>query len=375
MNTIEVPLANLEKFFSKLAKLQKKAARNNAGEINATKLDQTSRSVTFAIDAPTVIHKTGWNLHGVVDWTHDEPVLRTVANTGCESTFINERFHCDHCNTTRYRTETFIIEKNGTRREVGRTCLKDFLDEGDVSRILERATLIREIDEFCADHEFDDLRNNPSHFDLNSTLVSTAAVIRNYGWVSVTSARESEDELTATRDLVADPDTMKKIKIEEADRETAQNAIEWAASTTADTDYLNAIRIIAKDGWCSRKELGIAASMVSAYHNEQRKQAVKELSENLMKGAAQVPQADDRIHVVGTIVKRDRKETAYGLRELMTVLDDRGFKLWGGCPEAINEASEGDRVSFFARVTKSDTDDTFGFFKRPTKVKIEEEDA
>lgn len=68
-----------------------------------------------------------------------------------------------------------------------------------------------------------------------------------------------------------------------------------------------------------------------------------------------------------------------GPGQTLTILDDRGFKVWGYAPIvkvpvriggriAARERVDwykGDRITMEAWVTASDTDPTFGFFKRP----------
>lgn len=99
------------------------------------------------------------------------------------------------------------------------------------------------------------------------------------------------------------------------------------------------------------------------------------------------PVVEGKIRVTGKIVSMKWQDSAYGpggsLK--MVVLDDRGFKVWGTVPRALEgvgqyfdeDADEtrfdggverGDRVSFTATVEVSDRDETFGFFKRPTKA-------
>lgn len=59
----------------------------------------------------------------------------------------------------------------------------------------------------------------------------------------------------------------------------------------------------------------------------------------------------------------------------MTVRDDRGFTVYGTVPNALFDLHGGDlrdlrgcEVSFRARLTRSDRDETFGFFSRPTQI-------
>jgi len=88
-----------------------------------------------------------------------------------------------------------------------------------------------------------------------------------------------------------------------------------------------------------------------------------------------VPDTDERIVITGEVVSVATQENDYGEREVMTVEDDRGFKVWGTVPQRLLEASytgelKGERVTFRAIVQRSDRDESFGFFKRPTKAEI-----
>jgi hypothetical protein len=88
-----------------------------------------------------------------------------------------------------------------------------------------------------------------------------------------------------------------------------------------------------------------------------------------------VPDTSERIVITGEVVSIATKENDYGEREVMTVEDDRGFKVWGTVPQKLIEASytgelKGERVTFTATVQRSDRDESFGFFKRPTKAEI-----
>lgn len=74
------------------------------------------------------------------------------------------------------------------------------------------------------------------------------------------------------------------------------------------------------------------------------------------------------IKVIGEIISRYVKDTAYGSRSVMTVRDDRGFTVWGSVPSIEDRIEKGDRVEFVANIERSDSDETFGFFKRPRKT-------
>ena len=55
----------------------------------------------------------------------------------------------------------------------------------------------------------------------------------------------------------------------------------------------------------------------------------------------------------------------------MLVRDDRGFKVWGSVPAAIeDDVVKGVRVTLIANIETSKDDATFGFFKRPRKAQV-----
>lgn len=74
------------------------------------------------------------------------------------------------------------------------------------------------------------------------------------------------------------------------------------------------------------------------------------------------------IVIEGEIVKTDVKWYGDDARSVMTVKDDRGFRVWGTVPAGITDSVAGDRVRFKATVEASDRDEYFGFFKRPTQA-------
>lgn len=101
--------------------------------------------------------------------------------------------------------------------------------------------------------------------------------------------------------------------------------------------------------------------------------------------AAKIPVPEGRLQVEGRVISTKYYEDQYGKQARMLVADDRGFKVYGSIPKSIQphwdwDAAErdyvadgvlkGSRVRFEAQLTRSDDDESFGFFKRPTKAEI-----
>ena len=92
--------------------------------------------------------------------------------------------------------------------------------------------------------------------------------------------------------------------------------------------------------------------------------------------ATPVPEVEGRMVVTGTILGfKSVIGFDGGYVTKMIVRDDRNFKVYGTLPSSICDAEKGQRVTFTARVEASSDDETFGFFKRPTKAVILEGEA
>ena len=96
---------------------------------------------------------------------------------------------------------------------------------------------------------------------------------------------------------------------------------------------------------------------------------VKSLKASAYDDEPGAPVIEGRIVVSGNVLAVKVQEGYYGWEQKMLVRDDRGFKVWGTVPSCI-EPERGNRIEFTATVNKSDKDETFGFYKRPSKAKI-----
>lgn len=108
--------------------------------------------------------------------------------------------------------------------------------------------------------------------------------------------------------------------------------------------------------------------------------------ERAAQAALDKPVIEGRIEILGEVLSSKWQDNDFGGRNVMTVRDDRGFKVWGSVPASLEHAADqievdgdyglkGRRVRFTATITKSDRDETFGFFKRPSKAAFVESDG
>ena len=112
----------------------------------------------------------------------------------------------------------------------------------------------------------------------------------------------------------------------------------------------------AKFRW-EKKSLEIAENFMTQYAELEYKQVV--------------PFTEDRMQFEGKIINTKFQENQFGGTLKMLFEDIRGFRLWGSVPsKLLDEELNNLNIKFLASVQVSNTDTSFGFFKRPTKVEV-----
>ncbi len=235
-------------------------------------------------------HYAGWSLvailqHLVADDCEKVEVIRAVPGHTVPVEFRGRGTVCDHCGTLRRRNDTFIVRhEDGTCKQVGRSCLGDFLGHADPHQIASAAEFFVRLGTICS--EFEDEREAGGrcrYSSLDHYLAWVATVIRTCGWLSRGKARETFKMATAdyAMSLMCNPRTQYEFIREfgrpsEEDEATVTDVIAWARSLSDReelNDYLYSLNAIARAGIVDDRSLGIAASMIVACRFDRDKQA------------------------------------------------------------------------------------------------------
>jgi len=83
--------------------------------------------------------------------------------------------------------------------------------------------------------------------------------------------------------------------------------------------------------------------------------------------ALPVPMTDARILIKGKVLSVKVVDGYYGRQTKILVQHADGWKIWGTAP---CHCDRGDEIEFCAKIERSDKDEKFGFFSRPTKPRI-----
>lgn len=272
-------------------------------------------------------HLPGWAFLATVEHLRDAETREVInvfhkvpgAPAEVPEEYRNRGTVCDHCNTKRYRSETYIIRntETGATMQVGSDCMAVFLPNDRAVNAILAVTAWDAITSVATSDDDGEGGGRGSgaadEMTLTSFLPWVAACVRARGFTSKAKAGESEGDLVATAtaaatlcgwygpkeraDFLRYHEGWDKVAPDAADAETAVKVREWAKSLPigGDSEYLSNLSVIARSNVVSGRSIGFAASMVSAWERAMNREA-----ERVARERADIPP------YFGTVGKREK---------------------------------------------------------------------
>jgi len=224
---------------------------------------------------------------------------------------------CEHCNSNRTRSATFIIMNTvtGEFKQVGKSCLMDFTNGLSASTAAYFVSL---------KHVFEEAEEAPvscgrgeSYWDTMEILTYAAETIRKFGYVKSNNDYSTKER---TMDIMMVdkgmtrwvPESvvkqvrrdMEKVnfnaKSPEA-KEMVNAALAWIADQEASNDYMHNLKVASSLNYANWNRIGILISLFPTFNRELEIQARKKEAEAKVKKEAQtsnhVGSVGDRIQI------------------------------------------------------------------------------
>lgn len=123
--------------------------------INARRVIRTFVNVSVFGEVPKL---AGWEFCGVLEPLGEGNLLKTVGNVELPESYRTVEAKCDHCHTIRRRLKTYIVrnESTGEIRQVGSTCIEDFLGGLSIEEVAQALECIFRIRALCGSAEEDE---------------------------------------------------------------------------------------------------------------------------------------------------------------------------------------------------------------------------
>ena len=244
----------------------------------------------------------------------------------------------------RLRKDTYLVQKDGDVKQIGSTCLRDFLGHNAPKTILARAAWSTNVLTTIGGFDNEDLdgTDHPdgpdgvfvrdyARYDSVGFLARVAAVVRSIGWVSGKVAFECAK--TSTKDDVLswihtrDSETIAYYKsttggVQDKDTELAKAALAWARNELKPrNDYEENLKTAAVNEDVTARATGILASLIVTYSRHvEREIKRKKLAEGWAKEFAE--KVGTRREFSGTVFSSRGFDGDYGVRTRIVIKED-----------------------------------------------------
>jgi hypothetical protein len=121
-----------------------------------------------------------------VEWNEGSPIIQTAPGVEVEGGIDRSVLvdgYCAHCNTSRARKNTYIVERDGAQVQIGSSCIKDFLGWTALPVWIDTNKVGSDIEEGFGGR----MGQADQSFTPLSILTNAWAAIRAFGWVAASS--------------------------------------------------------------------------------------------------------------------------------------------------------------------------------------------
>jgi hypothetical protein len=266
-----VRIENLPSLRDRIERIDRRARRLGTGPVRLVDTGRREAGRAVVVLQGEAPRLDGWRIAAVVRHRGAEAQLRPVP--GAPNLRLPadrwRKASCDHCKVARNRKETFLLlhDGDGVVRQVGSTCMRDFLGGHDPERLCRQAEYL-----VVAGAELSDAGSGEAEpaatLELEAFLAHAARVIRRAGWIRSDAATDqtpsSADQAEASLERTA--------PLEPADRRLARGTIAWAREllplkqdpSAFELDLIAAV----SEPWITRRERGLICAAVMIRRRE-----------------------------------------------------------------------------------------------------------
>lgn len=294
----DIPEGGFEWFRDKMKKLAKQADKLTGAKLFLTVIGYHRESnkdsrfynhkimeVFVAFPEPKL---NGWTFVARIDHANEVGnIIRTIGDHDLPERFRHTAPVCDHCNWKRKRRDSFIVFNTEFEeyKQVGTSCLKDFLGHGDAEQWSKVAEMIASIGELARTSHgigYSGPISDRRWYSTEDFCVAAAESVLRRGWVSKKYAEEYDKKSTAEDTWLifqnlGSTATRKAVEL-------AERALEWARGLSDKenmTDYEHNCNVVAKTQAMEARSAGIAASIVGVYYKNNQTPKITGVSKHL----------------------------------------------------------------------------------------------
>lgn len=406
--TFKIPEGNMRLFEERLNKLIKRSKKLNSEPIGFKILNTILIPITedgeetggfetyFEIEVIGSAPKLeGWDFIGTIDHNRDDSgkvvnLLRNVPGKSIPHKYHDVGTNCDHCGKNIYRKDTFIVEKDGDTKQVGRSCLKDFLGHKNPEQVAQYAQFViglegalNSLEDECNERNY---RVDPTYL-RDEIFTWATTVVRERGFVSKSAVDNGFPGLPTSsvihgnlnphwilRQRGGQEEFERRYKVTRIaeDEVTAKETIDWIKTNPGEGDFIFNLKQLVKLGQVKGKHFGFIAAAVNSYIKERDKTVYeKKQAEEIVNEPIGI--LGERVTFEAEVINvRNYQGTSFnyhdnGVRSIYTMkTKDNKVVVWFSSP---GKMEKGKMVTVTGTIEKAEFDD-FAPFKGCLKTVI-----
>lgn len=338
-----IPEYNIKKVVKKLDALNTKALKLGVDPIMYSlsapySKTFTTEEKTFVIPmvdldmTNSMVSLNGWAFLAVIEHSKNgNIIMKKLYDVEVPEYYRTSGSHCDHCNTDRYRKNTYLVYNKAEDKiyQVGSTCINNYLGF-DAAVLVSHATLINQLSGMLDDdkerarmaHRGEHVVGLDAFMKTVLTLIGmsyyvSAKMVRD-GKAEISTGAEAWDYLVSTmnkRHLVTDTDE---------NNDTLKAIYEWLDTLTDTTDYISNVKIIVKNGYVTHRTATTAASIAGVYFMDLAKKRKAEQEAKNPNKSEWIGEMGDRLDLDMTLETIRVYENQWGIGKIYT------FSTWDG---------------------------------------------
>lgn len=347
MSTYNFPQSKVEDAVAIIEKVNRKAAKAGIAErIEFVTSDYMVKGiedgvVTFdewceLILTVPMVKVNGWAFVATLTWDAEAGLVTRVV-PGQVLEVRPETCHCDVCNKSRNRIDTYVMVNEVTNEQiqVGSGCLERFF--GFTPKGLEFMDFESKLRE--TEDDFRTFRGE-HRFSVVQVVALTLAVVKELGWTSRSAAEQSYVISTSQRvsQIVNKFDDSWRQWFVKAEAFTAeaQNVVKMVSAIEGTSEYANNLRNVITCETVSIRNLGLLCSAYAAYKRMIEEAATVGISKHFGK-------VGEKVNFAATVTDTRLMEGAYGFTTLISfVTADGNVAKWFASGE--HEYANGTKV-------------------------------
>lgn len=297
------------------------------------------------VEAEGVAVVNGWKFIASVEHTEKGNIINKACDIEVPERYYTSKSICEHCNSNRYRKDTFIVmnEETGEFKQVGKSCLKDFTNGMSAEGVAKYTSLFEELIKGEAPCGGMGTR----YYSVKEFLMYVAETIKHFGYVRTQGDGRSTKERAfdyymmehggrffgkQEERLEAEMRSVSFDANANGNAELVENALAWVNSQAEDNNYMHNLKTACSLEYTEYRNLGILTSLFPTFNREleyqaekaeqKRQRALEQASEENSKHIGTV---GDRIEIdVHSIACVTSWETMYGTTMIYKIVDTNG---------------------------------------------------